>query len=431
MKRFAERNAKVVGAVGLAVLSATVAGALEYDKIPGVSGARDYSAYFAEAAGLSAGDVVQVAGYRVGKVVDVSLDHARVLVKFNCDTSIHLGDRTEAAIKTKTLLGARALALSSRGSADLAGPIPLQRTTAPYELPTALSDLANTISGLDTGQLNHALSTLAQTFENTPTHLDAPLKGVARFSDALGRRDEQLRQLLAHANQVTGILSQRSDQIVALVHDSNALLAQLNSDSSALDSISGNVSSLARQLSGLVNDNVGLRPELDRINGVLTMLDNHKADLQKSVKLLSQYSLSLGESVSSGPFFNGYIANLLPGQLVQPFIDAAFSDLGLDPATALPSQLTDPQVGQPATPPLPVPYPRTGQGGDPRRTLPDAITGNPGDPRYPYHQPPPAPPAGGPPPGPPAGYVSGANPDHSPPLPTSVDLRPPPPGAPR
>jgi hypothetical protein len=81
---------------------------------------------------------------------------------------------------------------------------------------------------------------------------------------------------------------------------------------------------------------------------------------------------------------------------------AAFSDLGLDPHVLLPSQLTDPPTGQPATPPLPVPYPRTGQGGEPRLTLPDAITGNPGDPRYPYREPPPAPPPGGPPPGPPA-----------------------------
>ena len=45
----------------------------------------------------------------------------------------------------------------------------------------------------------------------------------------------------------------------------------------------------------------------------------------------------------------------------------------------LPSQLSDPQTGQPATPALPMPYPRTGQGGEPRLTLPDAITGNPGD----------------------------------------------------
>src|SRR5690606_966012 len=110
----------------------------------------------------------------------------------------------------------------------------------------------------------------------------------------------------------------------------------------------------------------------------------------------------LGESLGSGPFFKAYLSNLLPGQFVQPFVEAAFSDLGLDPAVLAPSELSDPQTGRPGTPALPVPYPRTGQGGEPRTTVPDAITGKPGDPHYPYRQPPPAPEPGGPPPGPPA-----------------------------
>ena len=96
---------------------------------------------------------------------------------------------------------------------------------------------------------------------------------------------------------------------------------------------------------------------------MLTIVDNRKERLQKSLKLLNAYAMSLGESVSAGPFFKAYVANLLPGQFMQPFVDAAFSDLGLDPNVLLPSQRTDPQIGQPGTPPLPVPYPRTGQGG--------------------------------------------------------------------
>jgi len=88
-------------------------------------------------------------------------------------------------------------------------------------------------------------------------------------------------------------------------------------------------------------------------------------------------SCRLASRLRRAPFFKAYVVNLLPGQFVQPYINSAFSDLGLDPATLLPSQLTDPPTGQRATPPLPMPYPRTGQGGQPRQNLPDAITGNP------------------------------------------------------
>jgi phospholipid/cholesterol/gamma-HCH transport system substrate-binding protein len=134
----------------------------------------------------------------------------------------------------------------------------------------------------------------------------------------------------------------------------------------------------------------------------LSILDNRKKELQRTVTLFRRYAMSFGEVLGSGPYFKASLVNLLPGQFVQPFIDAAFSDLGVDPNVKLPSELVDPAIGQPGTPALPVPYPRTGQGGEPNLTLPDAITGNPGDPRYPYREPLPAPPPGGPPPGPPA-----------------------------
>ena len=228
------------------------------------------------------------------------------------------------------------------------------------------------------------------------------MAGVARFSQTLNDRDAQLRNLLANANKATAVLSERSDQIARLVADSNALLVQLKSQSRALDQISGNITTVSRQLKGFISDNrQTLKPALDKLNGVLAIVDNRKERVQLAIKKFNNYALSLGESMSSGPFFNLYIANLIPGQFIQPFVDAAFSDLGLDPNVLLPSQLTYPQVGQPGTPALPVPFPRTGQGGEPRLNLPDAITGNPGDPRYPYREPPPAPPPGGPPPGPP------------------------------
>jgi phospholipid/cholesterol/gamma-HCH transport system substrate-binding protein len=379
-----------------------VVASLTYSKLPLFNNSRDYSAYFAEAGGLLTGTAVQVSGLKAGKVTSIALDGPRVLVKFEVDRHIRLGDRTEVAIKTKSLLGAKILEVTPRGDGRLSRPIPLERTTAPYQLPDALGDLATTISGLNTNRLSESLNVLAGTFSDTPDDLRIAMAGVARFAKTLNDRDAQLRNLLANANKATTVLSERSDQIVRLVADSNALLAQLESQSHALDQISGNISAVSRQLKGFISDNrQALKPALDKLNEVMAIVDNRKERLQLAIKKFNTYALSLGESMSSGPWFNFYIANLIPGQFIQPFVDAAFKDLGLDPNVLLPSQLTDPQVGQPGTPPLPAPFPRTGQGGEPRLNLPDAITGNPGDPRYPYREPPQAPPPGGPPPGPP------------------------------
>ncbi|MGH3970764.1 MAG: MCE family protein, partial [Mycobacterium sp.] len=373
--------------------------------------ANHYEAYFAETGGLMTGAAVQVSGLRMGKVTGIDLNGTRVLITFTVARTIHLGERTEAAIKTKTLLGAKILEITPRGDGELSGPIPTERTKPPYQLPDALGDLSMTISGLNTDQLSQSFDTLAKTFSNTPPDLQAAVQGIARLSHTLNQRDEELRGLLRNANKATTVLRERSEQVATLVADTNALLAALKSQSAALDEISHNISYLSTQLNGFIADNHDvLRPALEKLNGVLAIVDNHKQQIQKSLKLANSYLMSFGESLSSGPFFKAYVANIPPGQFLQPFISAAFSDLGLDPSVLAPSQRSDPQVGQPGTPPLPVPYPRTGQGGEPRLTLPDAITGNPGDIPcalpgpgcYPYREPPPAPPPGGPPPGPPA-----------------------------
>ena len=415
MKPFSERNSVAVGGIGLALTVVGVFLALSYKSLPFTNSSHDYVAYFTEAGGLTPGAPVQVSGNEMGKVSDVTLDGARVRVAFSIDSSAHLGDRTEAAIKTKSLLGSRMLEINPRGDGELTGPIPVERTSPPYQLTEALDDLATTVDQLDTGTLSQSLETLSQTFADTPPQLQIAVQGLARFSRSLNTRDDQLRNLLTHAKKATDVLAGRTDQVVTLIRQTNALLAALRSESSALDQVSGNISNLSRQVSGFVADNrEQLGPSVDKLNGVLTIVANRKEKVQDSIKQLNSFAMSLGESVSTGPWFNAYIANLLPGQFVQPFVDAAFSDLGLDPNVKLPSELTDPAVGQPGTPALPVPFPRTGQGGGPRLTLPDAITGNPGDQQcgppgvplpgpgcYPYREPPSAPAPGGPPPGPP------------------------------
>ena len=416
MRTFSERNPLTIGAIGLGITFAVMLLALNYDKLPFFHTGRTYSAYFAEAGGLVPGSAVQVSGFRVGQVSSVELDGPRVLVEFHVDGDVHLGDRTEAAIKLKTVLGTKLLAVTPRGEGQLTGPIPLDRTRSAYQLPDALGDLTTTISGLKTDQLSNSLAVLADTFSDTPPDLKAAVQGLARFSKSLDERDTQLRDLLGNANRATKVLAERSDEIVNLVGKTNALLVQLKSQSSALDQISNNLSAVAQQVKGFIAENRNtLKPTLDKLNEVLTIVDNRKERVQKALTGLNSFSLRLGEVVSAAPFYEAYVANLLPGQFVQPFIDAAFSDLGLDPNVLLPTQRADPEVGQPATPPLPIPFPRTGQGGEPRMNIPDAITGNPGDHPcgvpgvalpgpgcYPYRQPPPAPPPGGPPPGPPA-----------------------------
>ncbi|MGZ5410645.1 MAG: MCE family protein, partial [Aeromicrobium sp.] len=216
MKSFAERSPFVIGAVGVGLILVVIFGGLYYDKLPFLSSTNKHSAYVAEAGGLISGSPVQVSGLRVGRVETIELDGPQVLVSFTIDENIRLGERTEAAVKTKSLLGAKILELSPRGDGELSGPIPLERTRPAYQLPDALADLTDAVSGLNTNQLSDSLAVLAETFADTPPDLKVAVAGIARFSETLNKRDAQLRDLLTDANKATTVLAERSDQVVDL-----------------------------------------------------------------------------------------------------------------------------------------------------------------------------------------------------------------------
>jgi phospholipid/cholesterol/gamma-HCH transport system substrate-binding protein len=352
------RRPWTIGAMGLVILGCVTVAAFNYDKLPFVKNTKDYAAYFSEAGGIRAGNSVRVSGMGVGRVTDIKLEGTKVRVGFTVRNYITLGDRTEAAIKTETILGAKMIELTSRGEGTLSGTIPLQRTHSPYDLPDALGDLTTEISGLDTAQLSSALTTLANTFRDTPSNVRPALEGVARFSDTLNNRDTQLRSLLGNANKVTGVLGRRSQQIATLVADSNALLAALLDERDSIDALMNNLTAVSHQVSGFVNDNrTQLKPALDKLNGVLEVLDNRKEDIQRSLPKFKRYAMSFGECLGSGPFFKAYVANLIPGQISGPTIDARMYDRFLDPNQKLPSESVDPPTGSPPVPPEQAPHP--------------------------------------------------------------------------
>ena len=172
---------------------------------------------------------------------------------------------------------------------------------------------------------------LSETIDQTYPHLSAALDGVARFSDTIGKRDEQVKQLLANANKIAGVLGNRSEQINSLLTNAQTLLAAINERSYAVNMLLENVSQFSEQVAGFVNDNPNLNHVLEQLRTISDVLKNHKFDLADTLSTLSKFTASLAEAIASGPFFKTLVVNLLPPWLLQPFVDAAFKKRGIDP----------------------------------------------------------------------------------------------------
>ena len=76
MKSFEERNPLAIGALGVGSIAVAVITAFNYRNLPFIDRTNEYSAYFAEAGGLTDNSAVEVSGLRVGAVTSIDLDGA-------------------------------------------------------------------------------------------------------------------------------------------------------------------------------------------------------------------------------------------------------------------------------------------------------------------------------------------------------------------
>ena len=80
-----------------------------------------------------------------------------------------------------------------------------------------------------------------------------------------------------------------------------------------IDALMNNLTAVSQQISGLVDDNrTQLKPALDKLNGVLGILDNRKQELQRTLYLLRRYAMSFGEVLGAGTVLQGLVVNLRP-----------------------------------------------------------------------------------------------------------------------
>lgn len=286
-----------------------------------------YQALFAEAGGLAVGNEVTKLGIKVGSVSNVALQHGKAMVTFTIDASVRLGSDTTAHVRTGSLLGQRVLTLESQGSHTMkpGETIPLTRTSSPYSLTEAVSELTSNTAGTDTASLNQSLDTLSAIIDQVAPQLGPTFDGLSRLSRSLNSRNDTLGQLLKGAADVSGILSQRSGQVNTLILDANDLIGVLNDRREAIIDLLGSTSALAQQLTGLVHDNEAqLAPALDKINLVTAMLEKNRDNIAKALPGLAKFQVTQGETVASGYYYNAYVPNLAIGQVFQPFFDYVF-----------------------------------------------------------------------------------------------------------
>lgn len=312
MRRYSEAQILRLGAITLVVMMLMMAASFNLSKFPGLAGGT-YHAEFSDASGLRKGNIVQVGGIRSGRVKDLELDGAKVLVTFEVDHGVEFGDTSRASVEVLNLLGEKYLRLTpdGPGQMDEHDVIPLDRTDAGYDIVGVLGDLADTTERIDIGQLQEALNTVGETLEASGPELEASLTGISRLSRTIASRDEELQSLLEGSESVSRVLAERSDDIVALMESGDLVFQEIRNRKEAIHQLLVNARTLARELRGVARDNEEqIGPALEELDQLTSVLIHKEKELKATLNAMGPYAEILGNIIGTGPWFDAYVVNL-------------------------------------------------------------------------------------------------------------------------
>ncbi|WP_330250584.1 MCE family protein [Nocardia sp. NBC_00565] len=309
-----KRSPAFMGVLGLAMVLLVTISAFFLDRLPIIGAGTKYTAEFSEAAGIKKGNEVRIAGVKVGAVSDVRLDGSKVLVDFRTQDA-WIGNETTASIQIKTVLGQKYLALDPKGSgpADPSKAIPLSRTVAPYDVVDAFSDAAKSIDQIDTAQLATSMQVLSEAFETTPPEIRNSIDGVARLSETLAKRDEELKKLFAATRQTTGVLADRNQQFERLLANGGQLLAELNIRQQSISQLLSGARTVSAELSALVADNEAqMGTALTNLKAAIDLLNDNQQNISKTLELAAPFYGLYANVLGTGRWFDAVIVNLVP-----------------------------------------------------------------------------------------------------------------------
>ncbi|CCQ13511.1 putative MCE family protein [Rhodococcus sp. AW25M09] len=267
-------------------------------------GNRTVDVLFAQSAGLQSGDDVRIAGVSAGKVDSLALTGDHVSVALEVDDSVELGSDTRAEIKLSTILGSRYVSLTPDGDTPLGkNPIDLSHSTVPFDLQKAIQTGTPVIEQVDARTVRESLTTVADQLEGTPELTGQALDSISTLSRVISDRRDQIAALLDDADQVTERLSENSAALTSMLGQGAALAGSIVSQRGAVAKLIAATDALTAQLDSVFTENrAAIEPLIGQLTALSQGLANNDDTLRRVYEGLPVTVRQMTNAFGNGPY---------------------------------------------------------------------------------------------------------------------------------
>jgi phospholipid/cholesterol/gamma-HCH transport system substrate-binding protein len=308
-----------LGAFSLVLLMFTaiivvVFGQIRFDRTSG------YSAEFATASGLRAGQFVRASGVEVGKVSKIELIDGgqRVRIDFDVDRTLPLYQSTTAQIRYQDLIGNRYLELQ-RGQGEGSdrvlppgGSIPLARTTPALDLDALIGGFKPLFRALDPEKVNNIAQSIITVFQGQGGTINDILDQTSQLTNALADRDQAIGEVITNLNTVLATTVKHQKEFDQTVNDFEVLITGLKNRADPLAQAVADISDASGTLGDLLADNRPiLKDTIGHLETIQQPLIDEQAQVEDTLTKIPNALKIIGRAGGVyGDFFNFYLCDL-------------------------------------------------------------------------------------------------------------------------
>jgi phospholipid/cholesterol/gamma-HCH transport system substrate-binding protein len=275
-----------------------------------------YRVEMTDVTGLQEGDLVRVAGVRVGQVDGLEVvEDNKVLVSFHVESEQPLTDRTQVLVRYENLLGDRYLELRQPPRVgeelDPGETIPASRATPALDLDVLLNGFRPLFRGLQPDQVNELATNLISTLQGRGGTVQSLLQRTSSLTNGLADDSEAITSLIDNLNVLLGSLDSRDAQLRQTITQFRRLVTGLAEDRDPITTSVVAINAMAGELTDLFSRVRGpFKSTVIAVDQLARLLNTNTKTLNEVLDSLPAAYQTLDRIGSHGTFFNFYLCSV-------------------------------------------------------------------------------------------------------------------------
>jgi phospholipid/cholesterol/gamma-HCH transport system substrate-binding protein len=236
-----------------------------------------------DAAGLTEGAAVRVAGVQVGQVNTMGVDHDQARLSVSIAKSAQIRKDAELQVRARSILGEKYLEITPKSTDAplIENGASLAVTTPQTEIDELVNSLGPLVSAIDAEAMHQAMEHLGEALEKDPHRIARLLENIDTIIGNGANASQSLDGLVSDTRSTLSSVRQVTNDTRPLLQRTQKIMGRVDTATENLPKIAGDVEAMVADARNMVKDSHALMQRLERSTEKIEIVLDNLSEIDK------------------------------------------------------------------------------------------------------------------------------------------------------